>query len=61
MTAKRCRLCIGARTAGELQKAIRKRTNRRFSLTDCYFMLCARPCFARPCCRPDHNDERGRR
>jgi hypothetical protein len=55
-----CPVFLGARTAGELQKEIRKRIQRRFSLVDCYFLLCGRPCSSRPCCRPDY-DKGGRR
>jgi hypothetical protein len=56
----RCPMLFGARTAGELQKELRRRTNRRFSLTDCYFLLCGQRCFERPCCRPDYDDKGGR-
>lgn len=55
-----CPKLYGAQTAGELQKALRRRGVEK-NLTQCYLILCGLPCTAVPCCRPDYSDEEGRR
>ena len=51
-----CPTLLGARTVGELQKLLKRRSNQKFDLRDCYFLLCALPCSAEHCCRPDHKE-----
>lgn len=51
-----CPTLLNAQTAGELLDTLKRRNPRtRATLEECYFALCAMPCAARPCCRPDND------
>jgi hypothetical protein len=52
-----CPSIYGAQTADALLRELRRRDRTtKATLTDCYLWLCAEPCSAWPCCRPNYPD-----